>query len=96
MSASRIKASVIRNNEEQKFRIVNKDQLKIKGKLVNKDDEKITLVTFDGKTLTIPKEEINELKIKKFSILKTTGYLGIQVLGGIGIIAVVMALASTG
>jgi hypothetical protein len=52
----------IRNNEEQKFRIVNKDQLKVKGKLVNKDDEKITLVTFDGKTLTIPKEEINELK----------------------------------
>ena len=86
----------IRNNEKQKFKIVNKDQLKVKGKLVNKDDEKITLVTFDGKTLTIPKEEINELKIKKFSILKTTGYLGIQVLGGIGIVAVIVALASTG
>ena len=41
-------------------------------------------------------KKCNELKIKKFSILKTTWYLGIQVLGGIGIIAVMMALASTG
>ena len=47
------------------------DNMKIKGRLVKKDEQNIYLATWDGKTLKIPKEGINELKVKKFSYLKT-------------------------
>lgn len=75
----------IKTDREQKFRVVMIDKMKIKGRLVNKDDKSIFLVTWDGKTLKIPKEGIDELKIKKFSYLKTGGYLGIASLGLFGV-----------
>lgn len=61
------------------------DKMKIKGRLVNKDEKNIYLVTWDGTTLKIPKEGIDELKVKKFSYLKTGGYLGIASLGLFGV-----------
>ncbi len=59
--------------------------MKIKGRLVKKDEQNIYLATWDGKTLKIPKEGINKLKVKKFSYLKTGGYIGMTSLGLFGI-----------
>jgi len=56
----------------------------------------IYLQTWDGKTLKIPKEGINELKIKEFNVLKTVGYIGLAGLGGYGIYWFIAAIASTG
>ena len=59
--------------------------MKIKGRLVKKDEQNIYLATWDGKTLKIPKEGINKLKVKKFSYLKTGGFIGMTSLGLFGI-----------
>lgn len=75
----------VRADKEKKFKVVMLDNMKIKGRLVNKDEQNIYLATWDGKTLEIPKEGINKLKVKKFSYLKTGGYIGMTSLGLFGI-----------
>ena len=75
----------VRADKEKKFRVVMLDNMKIKGRLVKKDEQNIYLATWDGKTLKIPKEGIDKLKVKKFSYLKTGGYIGMTSLGLYGI-----------
>ena len=57
------------------------DNLKIKGSLVNKDDQNLYLIRWDGKTIKIPKEGIYDLKIKKFSYLRTGGLILSTIVG---------------
>ena len=75
----------VRADKEKKFRVVMLDNMKIKGRLVKKDEQNIYLASWDGKTLKIPKEGINKLKVKKFSYLKTGGFIGMTSLGLFGI-----------
>lgn len=90
----------IKNEKDKKYKVVMNDKVKIKGTFVNKDVKNIYLQTWDGKTLKIPKEGINELKIKEFNVLKTVGYtvgyIGLAGLGGYGIYWFIAAIASTG
>ena len=56
--------------KKQTLRIEKDDRAKIKGKLVSKDDKKI-VIKKSGKTLTVLQENIVEIRIKKFSIIRT-------------------------
>tara|TARA_X000000950_G_C13313070_1_gene417401 strand:- start:44 stop:403 length:360 start_codon:yes stop_codon:yes gene_type:complete len=90
----------IKNEKDKKYKVVMNDRVKVKGTFVNKDVKNIYLQTWDGKILKIPKEGINELKIKEFNVLKTfggtVGYIGMLGLGGYGIYLVMAAIFSTG
>jgi hypothetical protein len=60
----------IDSEKKQTFRIEKDDRTKIKGKLVSKDDKKI-IVKKSGKTQTVLQENIEEIRVKKFSIIRT-------------------------
>ena len=47
------------------------DGTKYNGRFVKKDEQILYVSTWDGKTLKIPQKGIYEIKIKKFSYLKT-------------------------
>ena len=47
------------------------DGTKYNGRFVKKDEQNLYISTWDGKTLKIPQKGIYEIKIKKFSYLKT-------------------------
>ena len=60
----------INSEKKQTFRIEKDDRTKIKGKLVSKDEKKI-IIKKSGKTQTVLKENIEEIRVKKFSIIRT-------------------------
>ena len=76
--------------KKRKFEIEKIDSSKLKGRLVSKNENSIVLENNRG-IQTIQKSEIQELKVKKFSILKTaTGALGTYFLLLIGAVAVIL------
>ena len=60
----------IDTEKKQTLRIKKDDRTKIKGKLVSKDDKKI-VINEGGENLTVFQENIEEVRVKKFSIIKT-------------------------
>jgi len=60
------------NNKERMIQIQTVDRTNVRGVLIFKDENSMTLEN-NGATQTIPKEEIYDLKVKKFSALKTLG-----------------------
>ena len=60
----------INAEKKQTLRIKKEDRTKIKGKLVSKDDKKI-IINKSGENLTVFQENIEEVRIKKFSIIRT-------------------------
>jgi len=60
----------IDTQKKQTLRVEKHDRTKIKGKLVSKDDKKIIL-NKSGENQTVLKENIDEVRIKKFSIIRT-------------------------
>ena len=58
------------NNKERMIQIQTVDRTNVRGVLLFKDENSMTLEN-NGATQTIPKEEIYDLKVKKFSALKT-------------------------
>ncbi|MFL2608296.1 MAG: hypothetical protein ACJ0O9_00265 [Flavobacteriaceae bacterium] len=60
----------INSEKKQTLRIEKEDRTKIKGKLVSKDDKKI-IIKKSGKTQTVLQENIEEIRVKKFSIIRT-------------------------
>ena len=76
--------------KKRKFEIEKLDSSKLTGRLVSKNENSIVLETNSG-FQTIKNTEIQELKVKKFSILKTaTGALGTYFLLLIGAVAVIL------
>ena len=72
--------------KKRKFEIEKVDSSKLTGRLVSKNENSIVLENKRG-IQTIQKSEIQELKVKKFSILKTASgavytYLGILIAFG--------------
>lgn len=58
--------------ENKKIKIVKIDNHIIKGKIVSKNEKEITIISSNKRQpLTIPISEVKNLKIKKFSYLKT-------------------------
>ena len=65
-------------DKKQMIEIQTVDRINVKGVLVSIDENSMTLEN-NGATQTITKEEIYDLKVKKFSALNTLG----GVLGGV-------------
>ena len=60
------------DNKKQKIQVEMLDRTKFSGQLVSKDDITMTLEN-NGSIQTILKKDIYEVKVVKFSILKTLG-----------------------
>ena len=60
----------IDTEKKQTLRIQKDDRTKIKGKLVSKDDNKI-IISKSGENQTVIQENIEEIRVKKFSIIRT-------------------------
>jgi len=59
------------DTEKKQTLIIKKDdRTKIKGKLVSKDDNKI-IISKSGENQTVLQENIEEIRVKKFSIIRT-------------------------
>ena len=61
--------------KKQKFEVSGVGGKNIKGRLVSKNDQLIILEN-NGQLQEMPVSEIYEVKVRKFSILKSTGLLG--------------------
>ena len=60
----------IDTQKKQTLIIKKDDRVKIKGKLVSKDDSKI-IISKSGENQTVMQENIDEIRVKKFSIIRT-------------------------
>ena len=78
----------IEASKKQKFEIKKLDRTKIKGRVVSINEKEITLEK-KGKLKTVVKEEISEVQLKKFSIIKTAvGSFG-SYMAAVGILGIV-------
>ena len=59
----------ISNEKKQKFEIEKLDSSKLTGRLVSKNDQSITLENNRG-IQTVEKSDIQQIKVRKFSIIK--------------------------
>ena len=81
----------IKNEKKQKFEVSKLDKTNTKGRLVSIDENVMILQNRNG-NLTINENEIYDVKVRKFSILKlATGIVGTY---GAFIVIGVLALAS--
>jgi|TARA_B110001452_G_C15066711_1_gene372326 hypothetical protein len=77
----------IKNEKKQKFEVSKLDKTNIKGRLVSIDENLMILENRKGNQ-TINENEIYDVKVRKFSILKTiTGLGSSYVFIGIGALA---------
>ena len=81
----------IDTDKKQTLIIKKDDRTKIKGKLVSKDDNKI-IISKSGKNQIVIQENIAEIRIKKFSIIRTA--VGSAAIYSIAI--VILAIAALG
>lgn len=85
----------ISNDKKQKIQVEMLDRSKFNGQLVSKDDKTIILEN-NGSTQTILKKDVYEVKVVKFSILKTLGNVakgGAWIAATAGIIVIVSLLS---
>ena len=90
--------SEISNDKKQKIELEMLDRTKLSGQLVSTDDRTITLQN-DGIEQKVPKKDIYEIKIKKFSILKSLGNIargGAWVAASAGIFFIIILSRSDG
>ena len=81
----------IKNEKKQKFEVLKLDKTNIKGRLVSIDENLMILENRNGNQ-TVNENEIYDIKVRKFSILKlATGIVGTY---GAFIVISVLALAS--
>jgi len=64
----------IESEKNQKFKVAKLDRTNIKGRLVS-INEKTMILENNGESQTILKDEINYVKVRKFSILKSAGVI---------------------
>ena len=78
--------------KKQKFEIEKLDSSKLTGRLVAKNDESITLENNRG-LQTVEKNDIQQIKVKKFSILKLAGgVVGTYLIAVVAIVALIAGL----
>ena len=81
----------IKNEKKQKYEVLKLDKTNIKGRLVSIDENVMILENRNGNQ-TINENEIYDVKVRKFSILKlATGIVGTY---GAFVVIGVLALAS--
>ena len=87
-SYKQVNYSDINNEKKQKFEVSKLDKIKVKGRLISIDENKMIL-EHKGENQTILKDEIYDLKVRKISVLKTlTGVGSSYVFLGIGALAI--------
>ena len=90
--------SEVSNDKKQKVEVEMLDRTKFSGQLVSTDDRTITLLN-DGIEQKVLKKDIYEIKIKKFSVLKTMGNIargGAWVAASAGIFFIIILSGSNG
>ena len=90
--------SEVSNDKKQKVEVEMLDRTKFSGQLVSTDDRTITLLN-DGIEQKVLKKDIYEIKIKKFSVLKTMGNIargGAWVAASAGIFFIIILSGSDG
>jgi hypothetical protein len=84
--------SNIEIDKKQKLEVLMLNKTSMKGQLVSKNEKTIILQTKDGQG-TIPLEEIYNVKVREFSILKSTGLVvGLPIVTyiGLGLLIVIL------
>jgi hypothetical protein len=81
----------IKNEKKQKFEVSKLDKTNIKGRLVSIDENMIILENRNG-SQTINENEIYDVKVRKFSIIK----LATGIVGTYGALVVIGILALAG
>ena len=81
----------IKNEKKQKFEVLKLDKTNIKGRLVSIDENVMILENRNGNQ-TINENEIYDVKVRKFSILK----LATGIVGTYGALVVIGILALAG
>ena len=84
--------------KNQKIKIVKLDETRIKGQFVSKNENE-TLIgsNKNGQLLTIPNAEIESIKIREYSVLKTVGLITgsvVVVVITVGIIIIMFSFLS--
>ena len=82
----------IETDKKQKLEVLMLNKTSMKGQLVSKNEKTIILQTKDGQG-TIPLEEIYNVKVREFSILKSTGLVvGLPIVTyiGLGLLIVIL------
>ena len=69
-----VEVNSIESEKNQKFKVAKLDRTNIKGRLVS-INEKTMILENNGESQTILKDEINYVKVRKFSILKSAGVI---------------------
>ena len=64
------------NEKNKKIKVTKIDKTNIKGRLISVNKKSMVLEK-KGENQTIVKDEINEVKIRKFSYLKTLRFIGL-------------------
>ncbi len=78
----------IESEKNQKFKVAKLDRTNVKGRLVSIDENTIILEKKD-ESQSILKDEIYDIKVRKFSILKLAG----TVVGAFGIAGLLLGVA---
>ena len=78
----------IESEKNQKFKVAKLDRTNVKGRLVSIDENTIILEKKD-ESQSIHKDEIYDIKVRKFSILKSAG----TVVGAFGIAGLLIGVA---
>lgn len=81
----------IESEKNQKFKVVKLDRTNVKGRLVSIDENTIILEKKD-ESQSILKDEIYDIKVRKFSILKLAG----TVVAASGITVIALAFLMSG
>jgi hypothetical protein len=82
----------IETDKKQELEVSMLNKTSMKGQLVSKNEKTIILQTKNGQG-AIPTEEIYNVKVREFSLLKTAGLvLGVPVVAYIGVIIIAMIL----
>jgi len=82
----------IETDKKQKLEVLMLNKTSMKGQLVSKNEKTMILESKDGQG-AIPVEQINAVKVRKFSFLKTLGLtvlIPIAVYIGLAIVAIIV------
>ena len=87
--------STIEIDKYQILEVLRLNKTSVKGRLVSKNEKTIILQTKNGKG-TIPMEEVYNVKVREFSLLKTVGLtVGIPI-GTLFLLGMLLALGGMG
>jgi len=80
--------------KSKKIKVIKLDKTNIEGQLVSKNENEILMFSYNnGQILTIPNAEIESVKIRGFSLLKTFGLIPSVLLTGVATLLTLALLA---